>query len=550
MELESVKNIATAIYEVFSNSSHEWQYCFLGRGGDGEKNYFNANELLEESLHLAEHIASKVDKEKPIIIALEHNPDLLIAILACFFAGRVAIPAPIPRFGSAALRLGVILSACERAVIISKKLHFNEIESLLRSSSTQRNDLVCIEALKSTPVTPPTMPLDGFSKSPCDTVIIQFTSGSTKEPKGVLISSTNILANQAEIAKRWLWDENKNYLTWLPLYHDMGLFGILAPILCNMKVVQMDPLHFTQKPQRWLKAISDFNVYCSGGPPFAFDLCSQIDDERLPTDIDLSNWKIAFCGADYVPASSMETFRLRFSQYGLSSESVIPVYGLAEATLYIAGQPNNYDSVPEVYDGNLTEGCYLGAYDQPSVEIHEIGGGEILEGADVGEVCFSGKSVSAGYYKMQEPRSSNLLRTGDLGFIQGDYLFIVGRLKDIIVNNGQTISPSSIELIASKSCDFLNPSAAAAFQNNYYGGDVILLIEVKGGAGQKITSQETLRSKIRSSVMEKTGVLLAEIKFLRRGELMRTTSGKVQRKRVSEKFTNGHEFRVIEDASC
>ena len=542
-------NLASKLRQVLSESEHSWQYCFLERGGDGNEVYLSPKQLIEASESMAEKLVESTPAGSSIILLLDHGPDFLIAFLACIFAQRIAIPSPVPRFGLHEERFRQMFKLCLHAYVLAKEKNFKTVQQVLCDEGEQfESNLLSFELVSADikPVLKGELP--GFSTAPEAPVAVQFTSGSTSQPKGVMISSKNILTNHDEVASRWCFHHDKVVLSWLPVFHDMGLFGgLIYPLLSGLKVVQMDPLHFIQKPQRWLEAISRFKVNFSGGPAFAYDICNELDRNKLSKSIDLSSWEVAFCGADYVPSNTMALFRSNYSSCNLSPSSVIPVYGLAEATLFVAGEPNpNYLSSKK-YDGNFTEGCYLGGGDRFDIEIRDIKSNDILLDGEVGEICYEGGSVTQGYYLQESGLFSGMLKTGDLGFIQDGHLFVCGRIKDLIVKYGQNISPSSIEQLASSVNTLLNPHAAAAFQIGFPDGPVVLLIEVKKEAKGFLSDQGGLRRIIVNRVQQALGISLSKVAFLKRGELMRTSSGKIQRQAVARKFQLEHHFAEADD---
>jgi acyl-CoA synthetase (AMP-forming)/AMP-acid ligase II len=548
---EHPNNLANGLRQTLSQSRHDWQYCFLERGGGSGETYLSPKQLLKSSEDLAKKLVESTPANSGIILLFDHGPAFLITLLACIFAQRIAIPAPLPRFGLHSRRLGKIYKFCDNVFILTKHQHRASIKQALLEEGLQFDgQILTLEYLESDVKADFKGELPGFSTELDEPVIVQFTSGSTSDPKGVMISSGNILANHYEVATRWKFHCDKIVLSWLPYFHDMGLFGgLLYPLLSGQKIVQIDPIHFIQKPQRWLFAISKFRVNFSGGPAFAYDLCNQLNFEHFSKDIDLSSWEVAFCGADYVSSSTMRAFRSNYSICNLNPFAVTPVYGLAESTLFVAGQPNPECDYPIGYEGNFTEGCYLGESDRPNIEIRDLIGKNILPDGEIGEICVLGKSISRGYYKEDNPSSRQVLESGDLGFIRGEYMFICGRIKDIIVKYGQNISPSDIEQLAASASDFLNPHAAVAFQTDLPEGNIILLIETKKTAKGVLQNQHILRSAIAQVVQQRVGVSLAKIEFLKRGELMRTSSGKIQRRAVAKNYQLGHQFRVAGNAN-
>lgn len=549
----TVHNFARALKSALINSRHEWQYCFLERGGDSREIYLSAKQLLESSETVAKQLVRRTPPDSQVLLAMDHGPDFLICFLACIFARRTVIPAPLPRFESHSQRFANIAKLCDNAFILTKQHHFEPIGKVLQAEGLNFDSRILpLEDLRSELQDHTQVELPGFTASAKIPLVIQFTSGSTSTPKGVMISSENILANQRQVSTRWDFQKEKIVLNWLPYYHDMGLFGtLLYPLLGGLKVVQMDPLHFIQKPQRWLFAMSKFRANISGGPAFSYGLCNELELSGDKAEkIDLSNWQIAFCGADYVPSATMKQFCSNYLSYGFNPAAIMPVYGLAEATLFVAGQPNSARTLPLEYKENLTMGCYLGESEQPGVFIGDIKNSSALPSEEIGEVCFSGASVSQGYYQQGLTNSEQLLKSGDLGFIKDNYLFICGRLKDVIISHGQNISPATIEQIATDLSNQLNPHAAAAFQLYQPNEKIVLLIEVNKSAKGQVKNGNTLRSAIIALVQQRVGISLAEVAFLKRGELMRTSSGKVQRQVVAEKFHSGHIFKEAEDADC
>lgn len=544
-------NLANAIDCLLNQSLHDWQYCFLERGGDAGETLLNAQELLESSKHLAALLVNRVPETKVIVLSVEHGPDFLIALIACIFAKRIVVPMPIPRFELHSDRFTKVLDEFNDVIVLTKHKYFESFKKIWPAEKVfKQSTFLCTDILKSK-VSPPMSDLPGYTASPDTPLIIQFTSGSTSSPKGVVITSENVLSNHFQVASRWGFADHKSLLSWLPHFHDMGLFGgLLYPLLSGMKMLQMDPMHFIQKPVRWLRAISKYNVQFSGGPAFAFELCNELDTTQLPMDLNLSCWEVAFCGADYVPARTLNQFRSSFANYHLNPSSVIPVYGLAEATLFVAGQPGCSHKQAIEYEGNHTEGCYLGLTNKPDVFICEEDGDRLQNDGTIGEICVKGSFVSKGYYGLPSTTDNRVLRTGDLGFIKDNFLFISSRIKDIIVINGQNISPAIIEQIAASTSNVLNPHAAAAFQEESASTDIVLLIEVKKGKGDQIEFQEEIRSKIRNQIQQRQGINVGCIKFLKRGELQKTSSGKVQRQLVAKAYFQGHRFREIENDNC
>lgn len=540
-------NAVARLHEALTQSTHEWIYCFLERGGDAGEVYLSPSQLLMDSERLARVLMQKVPENTGVVIALAHGPAFLIALLACFLAKRPVITAPLPRFGASTARVKSICELCDDAFILCQTQSVTTFQTILSDiPSFTDNKFLCVDVLLQQRAEAPLTALPGLTASLDTTVVIQFTSGSTRQPKGVVITAGNIAANQHRVGTRWNFHKEKTMLTWLPYFHDMGLFGgIIYPLMCGLRIVQMDPLHFVQKPQRWLKAADRFKANFTGGPAFAYELCNELPDSKIPHDVDLSHWEVAYCGADYVPEHTMATFRKKFTPYKFRPHSLVPVYGLAEATLFVAGQPNPNAAEFPLYAGNNTEGCYMGEHGHHRIEIRAQDHDQVLPEGDIGEICFIGDSVSPHYYPMPDSAHHGVLRTGDLGFVKNGYLFVSGRIKDILVINSVNMSPSTVEQLAASVHHSLNPHAIAAFQPFVDKEDVVLLIEVKTHTKLTVAERRSLLAEITHLIQQKTGISLAQVQLVKRGELMRTSSGKVQRKLVAEYFCKGYTFKEV-----
>ena len=322
---------------------------------------------------------------------------------------------------------------------------------------------------------------------------LQYTSGSTATPKGVMVTHGNLMHNSEYIAQGFAHSPASISLTWLPHFHDMGLLdGIIQPLYNGFPAFLMSPTAFLQQPYSWLQAISRFRVTHSGGPNFAYDLCvRRISDAQLAT-IDLSSWNVAYNGAEPVRAESLERFAARFASCGFRRSAFYPAYGLAEATLKVTGASRTEEPIFLITQSDALKqnrAVEVQADDPQATTLVSVGRPSLGTSVrivnpetrkecsrdEIGEIWIAGPSVANGYWNRPEETEETyhayiadsgdgpFLRSGDLGFYKDDELYVTGRLKDLIIIRGLNHYPQDIELTVDKSNPFLRPSCGAAF---------------------------------------------------------------------------------------
>jgi natural product biosynthesis luciferase-like monooxygenase protein len=383
-----------------------------------------------------------------------------------------------------------------------------------------------------------------------------------------MVSHGNLIANQRMIHHTFRGTQESIVLGWLPLYHDMGLIGdVLQTLWMGGRCILMSPAAFLQRPARWLEAISKYQATISGGPDFAYRLCTEKITSEMASGLDLSCWTVAFNGSEPIRPSTMERFAQKFEPCGFARNAFVPCYGLAEATLFVSGKPAG--EAPVLYRcsaaklrGNLVEqddaliGNHLLAgsgsvADELEVEIVNPETSRPSDFGEVGEIWVTGPSVAQGYWQNDQATeevfrarttafSAPFLRTGDLGFRLGDELFVTGRLKDLIIIRGQNHYPQDIEATAAASDPVLASSVGAAFSlESESGSSVVLVQEVP----RQLTSPEELNRlerAIRRVVGEQEGITLERVVFVKFGSVPRTTSGKVRRQTCREMYRSGN----------
>ncbi len=501
-------------------------------------------------------------------VGLLYHPGLgfIEAFFGCLFAGLVAIPVQTPpglkRLGG----LTAILSdAGTRLVLTSSDI----LEALHKDPSkhdwAQSLRLLATDQISVEP-SPDWHPADPAVNS---AAFFQYTSGTTNAPRGVVVSHANVLSNEELIRKAFRHDRTTIGIGWLPHFHDMGLIGnLLQGLYIGRPCILMSPFHFIQRPLRWLQAISHYQATTSGGPTFAYDLCVQKIGAAQRDQLDLSSWTLAFIGAETVRSATIQRFADTFSSCGFNRDAFYPCYGLAEATLFVTGsQVRQPVVVKQVSREGLMENQVVGC-DVPSDQsIGIVGCGR--EGLDhqvlivdpvtrvrcsadrVGEIWVKGKSVANGYRnrpqetgqifaaRLADSEVGPFLRTGDLGFIQENNLFVTGRIKDIIILHGKTHYPHEIELTVEHCADGLQAGGGAAFSLEREGREQVIMVqEVERMALRSISPSDCIEA-IRTSVLSVHGVRLDAVVLIKPATIPRTTSGKVRRDHCRMEFLAG-----------
>ena len=409
---------------------------------------------------------------------------------------------------------------------------------------------------------------------PDDIAFLQFTSGSTANPKGVIISHANILDNQKVILDGFGHGDHTTVLGWLPFYHDMGLVGnVMQPLFLGRPCILMSSTAFIQKPIRWLQAIGRYGATTSGGPNFAYDLCAKsITDEQIERlgGLRLDSWQVAFTGAEPVRAETLDQFAERFSPYGFKRSAFYPCYGMSETTLMITGIELSAGlRVIDVDIDSLQQGkAVASSADSPAKRVVSCGlprnGNKVyivdpetnrqLPESRVGEIWVQGGSIAQGYWKDETLNASQFracspdfpgmyfLRTGDLGFSLEGEIYVTGRLKALIILNGKNHYPQDIEGMVQVLHPAFRPQTAV-FQDGDEDGHVVLVQEVFTHLASKIDS-ERIKALIRKCVVSSHGVMLHDV-VLTTSRIPITTSGKLKRAACRDAWRAGELSIVV-----
>jgi acyl-CoA synthetase (AMP-forming)/AMP-acid ligase II len=464
--------------------------------------------------------------------------DYVAAFFGCLFAGAIPVPSYPPRGGRALHKTAhVITDSGARFVLLPGAMDQDTLRAVVPGDVLVLHVEDAVEAA----------PFE-CEPDPASPAFLQYTSGSTSQPKGVVLSHRAVLANLAQIESAFGHGPRSVGVNWLPPFHDMGLIGtILQPIYAGFPTYLMSPFSFVQRPSRWLKAIGRFGATTVGAPTFAFEQCvERIKDADLAL-IDLSSVRVLFCGAEPIRRDTLERFVARFAPCGLDPRSVYACYGLAESTLFVTGVEQGSGLVSRRAPDGARDFVSCGR-PRAGTEIRVVDperGVALTEGA-IGEIWVRGESLATGYWGRRDateasfrarlagdPHGDDWLRTGDLGFLAEGELHPTGRLKDLIIVAGRKLAPEDIELSALCAVNAGADRAAVAYGVEAPDGTeaIALAIELADLAGESSGERyEAWGRAVRTALAEEQDVPLAELRLVRRGELLRTTSGKVERR--------------------
>ena len=497
-----------------------------------------------------------------VLLIFPPGLDFIQAFLGCALAGVPSVPLSIPRARQSLSGLEKIANDCGAKAVLCTQAVFGILKSRIPQGSLL-DQLVWIPV--DTLDHSEHAPFEASPAQPSDPVFLQYTSGSTGSPKGVVVSNENLLHNLRNKAYFHRWVEGSTAVSWLPHFHDMGLVGaILTALYAGVPCILLSPNDFVQKPYRWLKAFSDYGGTLGGAPNFAYDLCvSKISREEVET-LDLRSWRLAWNGAETIRASTLSAFAEHFRTAGFSKKAFAPCYGLAEGTLmvtgsgalaenkiinitrssHLSGESVELASIPSAETQELV-GCGKSFPDQ-SVRIADAALLVSLPDLQIGEIMVKGPSISRGYWNNLEASASafnlrldgeaGFLRTGDLGFLHEGNLFVVGRVKETMKFNGKTFYAYDIEFTACESNPCLKKNGAAAFSIQGAQGELLVLVCEIRRDRLKTFHGEEIRKAIAQAVFDEHNVTVHDIVLIRPATLPMTSSGKIKRLQCRELY--------------
>ncbi|MCC0178101.1 fatty acyl-AMP ligase [Waterburya agarophytonicola K14] len=549
---------------------HQKIYNFLV-DGENEELSLTYSQLEQKAQAIAAYLQSVISPQDRVLLLYPAGLDYITAFFGCLYAGAIAIPAYPPRPNRSLHRIQNILQNAQTDLALTNTDTLQSLERQLDSTPELKKlrwiTTNTIASHEGKNWQEPNVSQDSIA-------FLQYTSGSTAEPKGVKIAYQNLLHNLEAIHRCFRHSPQSKGVIWLPPYHDMGLIGgILQPLYGDFPVTLMSPLMFLQNPLRWLKAIARDQATTSGGPNFAYDLCVRKFKPEQLTGLDLSSWQVAFNGAEPINHETLNQFAEIFAPYGFDRSAFYPCYGMAEATLIISGGSKNSAVVTKTVQRKALEQNKIVSSDSSDSHPHTlvscgqslidqkiaIANPETLvscKPGEVGEIWVSGSSIARGYWEqpeiteatfnayLQDTKVGPFLRTGDLGFLDRGELFFTGRLKDMIVIKGRNHYPQDIEKTVEETNSWIRPSGVASFSIDIQGEEkLIVLAEVErrywtsnrskakanGNSASDLIEVKDLTQLIKREISKNHDLQVYTTLLLKPGSLPKTSSGKIQR---------------------
>jgi amino acid adenylation domain-containing protein len=539
-------------------------YVFL-RDGESEESAFTYGDLDRRARAIGARLQAEAPPGGRVLLVYPSCLEYIAAFFGCLYAGAVAVPAYLPGSGRADQQQNRLRSighdSSPSLVLTTSTMMARVRHSLLAGESSLDVPLIASDQISGE--------LAGDWRDPGvhaeSLAFLQYTSGSTSNPKGVMLSHGNILKNEQALQRAFHQTEQSIIAGWLPLYHDMGLIGnVLQTLYSGASCVLMSPAAFLQKPLRWLSAISSYRATTSGGPNFAYDLCvSRISPEDRK-GLDLSSWQIAFNGAEPVRAETLDRFAEAFAPSGFRREAFAPCYGLAEASLMVSGPDGR--SLPALIKADaraLERGSAADPEAGPPLQRMVASGAPALDttvlivkpetlaecaSREIGEIWVRSLAVARGYWNQPQKTEEifhaqladgrkGFLRTGDLGFMHEGQLFVTGRLRDLIIIRGQNHHPEDIEWTARECQGSPLAGVTAAFSVDDSGAERLVILQEAPPRGN-LDIEAAMRA-IRQAVAEIHGLQVYAIVLVKAGSIPRTSSGKIRRFLARESYLAG-----------
>ena len=524
--------------------------------------------LVRKSLSVAAALLKIARPGERILLPCFNEMDFHIGFLACLFARCIAVPTHAPRIKRKLSEYGLsrfryIAEDSQAKIMLAPQALIERVEPYFAQlPGLDRLATLAMEAAITS------IPLDSATlvAEPGDIAYLQYTSGSTSDPKGVVITQQCIINNQRYMAEHAQLDDSVVLVNWLPLYHDMGLtLGCMSGIWLNAPTIILSPFVFIAKPELWLKEISGRRNVLAGGPNFCYLHCIDKVDRQLIDTLDLSGWNYAVNGSEPLIADTLYHFADTFAASGFALDSFYPAYGMAEATLFVAGGRRRRLPVIRWYDKTCFRNNVALRADPAGTALALVGSGETsrhtaviivdphtalpVANGCVGEIWISSDSAGLGYWGKPDKSSEvfgfgladfagNFFRSGDLGFIDDGELFVTGRIKEVIIVHGANYYPYDIERIAKSAHPELTSLMAAAFVRQHNDAECLELA-VECPPKWNDEQIQSIMLDIRGLVSEEFQLKVNNIHMLLVGSVPRTTSGKIQRNLCREKISRG-----------
>ncbi|MBN8524723.1 MAG: fatty acyl-AMP ligase [Planctomycetes bacterium] len=522
-------------------------FTFLADGEDIESE-LTFGELRDRAQIIARQLIRLGLTGEAVVLFHPPGREFIVAFCACLMAGVVAVPLQPPTTRRLLERARAVFDDCSASAVLTTAAGVAGVESLVAARGLH---LIATDA--------PMAAGEDDSRpvviQPTAAAVLQYTSGSTGSPKGVVITHGNLVSNSALIGEAFATRPTDVGVNWLPLLHDMGLIGNVVHVIHQgITCVHMSPQAMIRKPVRWLRAIARFRATISGGPDFAWRLLTERIAAEDLAGLDLSRWRVAFSGAEQVRPSTLERVAGLLAPAGFAREALLPCYGMAEATLIVSGGPPGGATRLSRPDGGDPDAMAQVACGQPlpagSVAIVDPVAHSRRPDGQVGEVWVSGAHVAAGYWGRDEQSELTFrahlpcdprhwLRTGDLGYLRDGQLYISGRLKDLLIVNGRKHHPEDLEATVQTTVPGCAAGIAAAFQAEADGQAHLVIAVEMAERHEDRTAHTRLIDEIRAAVWSHHEVVVDAVAVVRLGRLPRTTSGKVRRGETRDLWAAG-----------
>ncbi len=562
--LEGAENIVSIINERAIRTPDKNIYRFL-EDGETETASFTIKQLDSKARMVAQNLLKHGKKGDRILLLFPTGLDYVAAFFGCLYAGMIAIPAYPPRRNRSLDRVVSIIKDSGATIsLLSRKVSEDISRNFADDDILNTINWVVFEDFHESDASGWKMP-DIQSE---DLALLQYTSGSTGEPKGVMISHGNIIYNSEYIRRSFSFDENLQGVNWLPIFHDMGLIGtIIQPAYVGGANVIMPPVTFLKNPLNWLKAIDKYKANNGGGPNFSYDYCIQKTTEEERASFDLSHMETFYCGAEPIRQSTLETFAMGLKASEMSRNMLFPCYGLAEGTLIVSG--SHMGAGPKYLNvdaDSLSKNQINILAEQEENGIKLVGCGHLwmdtkvlivdpethleVQDGTIGEVWIAGPTVAKGYWNNQElshqifhaqladTHEGHFMRSGDLGFFHQEELYITGRLKDLIIIRGVNYYPTDIEFTVQHNSTTLRQYGGAAFPLVVEGDEKLAVVQELERTAMRLDDYEPILNTIRQDIAMEHELEVYAIILIRTGSLPLTSSGKIQRRHCKNLFLN------------
>ncbi len=535
-------------------------------------------QLYRRTMNVARELKHHASPGDRAVISAPQGLDYIVAFYGALQAGLIPVPLSVPLGGVTDERVDSVLRDSSPAVVLTTSAVVDNVMGSIRSQGSQSApavvavDLLDLDSRER---------YDASGDSYSDIAFLQYTSGSTRTPAGVMVSNKNLMTNFGQLMADLFADDGNlpppdtTIVSWLPFYHDMGLMvGIFVPVLAGLHAVLMSPMAFLQRPARWMQLLASNRHAFSSAPNFAFEIAAKKTSDDDMAGLDLGEVRGIGSGSERINPATIKRFTERFARFNLRDTALRPGYGLAEATVYAAtGRPNQLPKIVRFDSDKLTAGkaercengggtplVSYGVPHSPTVRIVDPDTMTECPAGMTGEIWVHGDNVALGYWQKPDETENTFrarlvapsagtpegpwLRTGDQGFLFDDELFVIGRIKDLLIVYGRNHSPDDIEATIQ---EITGGRCAAIAVADTHAEKLVVLIEVKkrGDSDQEAADKLTLvKREVTSAISNSHGLSIADLVLVSPGSIPITTSGKVRRATCVEQYRHNQFARV------